>query len=174
MTSPYYTHWHPTSYSGITFKSKLEARWYAFFTHLGIPTAYEAQKFFIPELFTTPEQWYTPDFGLLGMPYPVIEIKPNFRSTGGVINQAILKLKSVSKETPCALIAGSCWPGEFDIAFFRAGEIYKPRVGIVDKVRLTFGISRKQAKSVMVLKILLGNHRRDYMGAFRYSYEVVK
>lgn len=174
MTTPYYTHWHPTQYLGITFRSKLEARWYAFFAHLGLSVSYEPRQFAIPELITTPEYHYTPDFGLLGMPYPVIEIKPNLNKTGGVVNQAILKLKAVSREVPCALIAGSCWPGEFDIAFFRDGEVFKPKMDTINKVRLVFGLARKESKSVVALKMLLNNHKGDYMGAFRYSYEVVK
>src|SRR5512147_2851737 len=107
---PYYTHWQPTEWNGISFKSKLEARWYIFFVRLGIYLAYEPRQFTIPELINTPEYKYTPDFGLLNMPYPILEIKPDFSRKGEVIQRAILKLKAVSKETPCALIAGSCWP----------------------------------------------------------------
>lgn len=176
MVNSYYSiPWHPVTYQSIQFDSKLDCRWYIFFQTLGVPTVYHPPAHFIPELYGTPEYRYTPDLGLLGMPYPIVEIKPNMRQTGGVIKMAILKLKAISRGgTPTALIAGPCWPGQFDIAFFKDGQNYRPPIGFVDKVRLTFGISRKEAKSVLVLKMLLGNYRGDYLGAFRRSYERVK
>lgn len=170
--TPYYTHWHPTVFNGIQFKSKLEARWYIVFTHLGLSAVYEPRRFAIPELQHTPEHYYTPDFGLLNMPYPIVEIKPDFSLKSGVITQAVLKLKSVSCSTPCALIIGSCWPGEFDVLFFENGKRIKPKVGAISKVYLALG--RSESKSVVALKVLLGGWRGDYMGAFRYSYEVIK
>ena len=48
----------PTMYNGITFRSRLEARWAVFFDHMGIRYLYE------PKRVTTPLGWYIPDFYL--------------------------------------------------------------------------------------------------------------
>ena len=176
MTDYYSLPWKPTVFEGIQYASKLEARWAAFFQKLGIINSYEPRQFAIPELETTPEHIYTPDFGLLNTPYQIIEIKPNMRQANGVINQAILKLKSVSYHynTPTALVAGNCWPGEFDIVFFRDGEVVRSHIGWLNRVKNVFGLNRKESQSVLVLKMLLGNHKRDYMRAFQYSREVIR
>ena len=166
----------PVLFSGVQYRSKLEAHWAAFFIKLGIINSYEPRSFVIPELDATPEYLYTPDFGLLSTPYQIIEIKPNMRQANGVINQAILKLKSVSLhyKTPTALVAGNCWPGEFDIAFFRNGQSVFPDIGLINRIKATFGLRRREAESVLILKMLLGNHKRDYMRAFQYSREVIR
>ena len=176
MTDYYSLPWKPTIVEGVQYASKLEARWAAFFQKLGIINSYEPRQFAIPELETTPEHIYTPDFGLLSTPYQIVEIKPNMRQANGVINQAILKLKSVSLhyKTPTALVAGNCWPGEFDIAFFRDGKNVFPDIGLINRIMLTFGLMQKEAESVLVLKMLLGNHKRDYLRAFEYSREVIR
>lgn len=175
-TGAYYNiPWHKVTYQSIEFDSKLDCRWYILFQSLGVPVVYHPPSHHIPELLNTPEYRYTPDLGLLGMPYPIIEIKPNMRQAGGVIKMAILKLKSISKQgTPTALIAGNCWPGQFDIAFFRDGINYRPPIGFIDKIRLTFGITRKEAKSILVLKLLLNNQKGDYLKAFVRSYEAIR
>ena len=170
MTDYYSLPWKPTLFEGIQYASKLEARWAAFFIKLGIIASYE------PRQFETPEYIYTPDFGLLGTPYQIIEIKPNMRQANGVVNQAILKLKSVSLHyrTPTALVAGNCWPGEFDIAFFKDGKNVFPDIGLINRIKCVFGLNRRESESVLVLKMLLGNHKRDYMRAFSYSREVIR
>jgi hypothetical protein len=48
----------PTKYNGVTFRSRLEARWAVFFDHMGIRYLYE------PKRVTTPLGWYIPDFYL--------------------------------------------------------------------------------------------------------------
>lgn len=62
----------PTTYDGVTFRSRLEARWAVFFDALGIEWVYEAEGF---ELSTG--EWYLPDFWLPtfggGM---FVEVKP--------------------------------------------------------------------------------------------------
>lgn len=65
----------PTKYAGITFRSRLEARWAVFFDALGISWEYE------PETFTRQEYGipqYTPDFSiqLVGSPMFYVEVKP--------------------------------------------------------------------------------------------------
>lgn len=51
----------PTTYAGIEFRSRLEARWALFFDELGITWAYE------PEGFELPSGNYLPDFWLPGV-----------------------------------------------------------------------------------------------------------
>jgi hypothetical protein len=46
----------PTEYAGHKFRSRLEARWAVFFTHMGIPWQYE------PEGYELPSGRYVPDF----------------------------------------------------------------------------------------------------------------
>lgn len=58
----------PTEYSGVTFRSRLEARWAVFFDALGIKWEYE------PEAFALPSGNYLPDFRLHGIGY--FEVKP--------------------------------------------------------------------------------------------------
>lgn len=48
----------PTFYAGVTFRSRLEARWAVFFDVLDVPWRYE------PEGFQCPSGWYLPDFWL--------------------------------------------------------------------------------------------------------------
>ena len=176
MSDYYSLPWKPTSFQGVQYRSKLESHWAAFFIKLGIIASYEPRSFVIPELENTPERFYTPDFGLLSTPYQIIEIKPNMRQANGVVDRAILKLKSVSYhyQIPTALIAGNCWPGEFDIAFFKDGKNVFPDIGLINRIKATFGLKRREAESVLVLKMLLGNHKRDYLRAFEYSREVIR
>jgi hypothetical protein len=49
----------PTQYAGITFRSRLEARWAVFFDALDIPWEYEPERFHLTDGST-----YTPDFRL--------------------------------------------------------------------------------------------------------------
>lgn len=60
----------PTMYKGVTFKSRLEARWAVFFDYLGIVWFYEFEGF---QLLSG---WYVPDFWLPDLNC-WIEIKPN-------------------------------------------------------------------------------------------------
>lgn len=58
-----------TTYAGVTFRSRLEARWALLFDTVGIPWQYE------PRCFRTPEGGYLPDF-LVGKVRPFwLEIK---------------------------------------------------------------------------------------------------
>lgn len=49
----------PTTYNGITYRSRIEARWAAFFDHLNIRFSYEPKAFDLGAL-----GWYLPDFYL--------------------------------------------------------------------------------------------------------------
>ena len=59
----------PTAYGGVTFRSRLEARWAVFFDSLGLAWQYE------PEGYETPDGWYLPDFWLPGIRH-LLEVKP--------------------------------------------------------------------------------------------------
>lgn len=48
----------PTTYNGVKFKSRLEARFAVFFDQMGVRWEYE------PEGYRLPSQWYAPDFWL--------------------------------------------------------------------------------------------------------------
>jgi hypothetical protein len=58
VNQPFNGHSLPTEYNGVTFRSRLEARWAVFFDHMGIRYLYE------PARVTTPLGWYIPDFYL--------------------------------------------------------------------------------------------------------------
>ncbi len=60
----------PTKHDGITFRSRLEARWAVFFSGAGLRWQYEAEGFQLPS------GWYLPDFWLPDIE-TWIEIKPN-------------------------------------------------------------------------------------------------
>ncbi len=59
----------PTRFGGVQFRSRLEARWAVFFTHLGLPWFYEYEGFQLSS------GWYVPDFWLPKLK-AWIEIKP--------------------------------------------------------------------------------------------------
>lgn len=59
----------PSTYNGVTFRSRLEARWAALFDSYGIQWAHE------PEGFETPSGNYLPDFYLPRMD-TYVEVKP--------------------------------------------------------------------------------------------------
>jgi hypothetical protein len=58
----------PTEYGGVTFRSRLEARWALFFDALGVIWQYE------PEGFDLPSGLYVPDFWVSGAGW--FEVKP--------------------------------------------------------------------------------------------------
>ena len=71
----------PTLWRGVQFRSRLEARWAAFFTQLGWSWEYEPVDF----------NGYIPDF-VLKFPNPTfVEVKPFFHHADPVIRQAIEK-----------------------------------------------------------------------------------
>lgn len=110
----------PTVFGGVTFRSRLEARWAVFFARLGLEWQYE------PRAYTT-ESWsgrYTPDFRLpeLGM---LIEIKPH-----KVVDQYLVEKYSVFgpdlvKSDECKLFmfaVGAPRPGSRLVGWWRYGE----------------------------------------------------
>lgn len=71
----------PTTFMGVEFRSRLEARWAVFFEAAGIAWNYE------PRWITLPDGSYLPDF-ILPELHLVVEVKPTFQET------AILRLAS--------------------------------------------------------------------------------
>lgn len=63
----------PTTFNGIIYRSRLEARYAVFFQKLGIPYEYEPEGFYVPT--KCGNKAYLPDFLILGDCY--IEIKPS-------------------------------------------------------------------------------------------------
>ena len=62
----------PTSFNGITYRSRAEAKWAWFFDKCRIHVQYE------PEGFKTEAGWYLPDFQLMEAPRPTyFEVKPH-------------------------------------------------------------------------------------------------
>lgn len=59
----------PSIYKGVTFRSRLEARWAAVFDHYEVPWAYE------PDAYDTPSGFYLPDFYLPTL-HTFVEVKP--------------------------------------------------------------------------------------------------
>jgi hypothetical protein len=70
----------PTTYNGIKFRSRLEARWAVFFDELGIKYLYEYEGFELAK-----KEWYLPDFYL--PEYGIYcEVKPSIIEVNENIN----------------------------------------------------------------------------------------
>ena len=70
----------PTTYNGIKFRSRLEARWAVFFDQVGIKYLYEYEGFELEN-----KEWYLPDFYL--PEYGIYcEVKPNITEVNQNIN----------------------------------------------------------------------------------------
>lgn len=91
----------PTTYNGVRFRSRLEARYAAFFTEIGWPWRYEPIDL----------EGYIPDF-MLGFEQGDVL----FEVKGSMEDEAIAKSK----------IEASGWTGEAVVA---AGDITSPRIG---------------------------------------------
>ena len=79
----------PTRYKGITFRSRLEARWAVFMDLLELPWGYEVQGFDLGDV-----GWYLPDFEVSGAGIGgfFAEVKP----WGGLTPQAVSKIEAVA------------------------------------------------------------------------------
>lgn len=79
----------PTTYSGVTFRSRVEARWAVFFDHLGVAWEYEPEGF---EL--SPNRRYLPDFLL-----------PELGANGGTWFEVKGKAPTEAEERRCQDLA---------------------------------------------------------------------
>lgn len=102
----------PTTYRGITYRSRVEARWAVFFEHMGWPAAYE------PEGFDMEGTWYLPDFWLpdLGV---YVEIK-----AADPTDEEVSRCRKLAEHTgkQVWLIAGSPGSGTYKVLVFRHEE----------------------------------------------------
>ena len=137
----------PTKYSGVTFRSRNEARWAVFFDALGIRWTYEDQGYKLESGAT-----YLPDFRirLASGKYLYVEAKPDNYDKFDSGNHAYLtKLYNFSKESGCVvllvdgspsykpydLIDGTLnWP-TLKLAFW---QDYDPFVRIADEYWLSY------------------------------------
>ncbi len=107
----------PTEYSGIQFRSRLEARWAVFFDALGLKWQYE------PEGYQLPSGWYLPDFLLPNMcGGTFIEIKPAFPAE----NEPLLHCLHLAKSTGLYvyMTTGQCVVETPSILFDEDGELH--------------------------------------------------
>ncbi|NKK36815.1 hypothetical protein GFL72_19545 [Rhizobium leguminosarum bv. viciae] len=81
----------PTSYKGVTYRSRTEARWAVFLDVLGVSFHYEPEKFTLSD-----RQWYLPDFYVDDW-RAFIEVKPN---NDAIVNQEAAKARLLSKDRP--------------------------------------------------------------------------
>ena len=101
----------PTTYNGLRYRSRLEARWAAFFDLMKWPHAYEPFDL----------DWYVPDFVLLFEAGPVlVEVKP-----------ALFLEELVG---PARKIERSGWTAEYLVVgaeLFTPGDWYGPTLGLL-------------------------------------------
>ena len=88
----------PTTYNGIKYRSKLEARWAAFFTTLGIEFDYEPEGFkfsgqYKPNGYGSPSLSYRPDFFL-----PKLNVWAEVKPTAPTMEETA-KVTRLSAET---------------------------------------------------------------------------
>lgn len=87
----------PTTYNGITFRSRLEARWAYYWDLIGLKWMYEFEGFDLNG------EWYLPDFYIPEFGY--IEIKPEGGVTEDVLRKVkMMPIRTVIYEGPPSLI----------------------------------------------------------------------
>ena len=94
----------PAKYSETNFRSKLEARWAAYFDLLDLEWSYK------PERFSLPEQNYCPDF-YVNRPHQrgrrdygfYVEVKPTEEEKGLVVDKLISLSKIINEEIFCVV-----------------------------------------------------------------------
>jgi len=103
---------HPTRYGGVLYRSRLEARWAAFFDFLGWPHVYEPLDL----------KGYIPDF-ILTFPYApiLVEVKPELYLKDLARHEAKIRLSGWGEE---ALVVGA-------VLFPRTGDYFGTVIGII-------------------------------------------
>jgi hypothetical protein len=87
----------PTLYNGITYRSRMEARWSCFFTLGGIDVRYEFEG------FQTSAGWYLPDFEFKDTETPTyFEVKPEVPTT-----EEWAKMKALAKKADVFVAIGA-------------------------------------------------------------------
>lgn len=148
----------PTEYLGLTFRSRLEARWAVFFGTRGIPWEYEPARFKLAA-----DDTYLPDFLLAGR--VIVEIKPER-------NDEILasreKLERLSQEARCLglLVCGSPGVGTYSIEAFDGRDD-----GWVEGPAWKFGRGRKEERDSYLVSDSAGACFYEYGGADKFTGE---
>jgi hypothetical protein len=144
----------PTTYRGVHFRSRLEARWAVFFDALGIRWEYECR------LFSRDEVYYLPDFHLPGHD-AWGEVKPealdaaSWRKAKLLVRQArrpLLLLVGLPSARPVQSLDWiapperhgfeGCWP-PLDEEGFHPGWVDFEQSGGAGRVRRAAGLSRR-------------------------------
>ena len=116
----------PTNYKGVTYRSRLEAKWARFFTLIGI-FDFEYEKVKIQRN----GKEYIPDFFLYGFYYDgvlAVEVKPCMPSA-----QYCDYLMDVTQELECDLILVIGEPSAFQEGFFIPGKKTLKRTGLAKR-----------------------------------------
>jgi hypothetical protein len=89
----------PSVYRGITFRSRLEARWAAYFDLLQIQWIYE------PEGFELPSGNYCPDFEIKSFYFKsnYLEVKPNKESADFIAHKLVDLVKMTKRDVFCVI-----------------------------------------------------------------------
>ena len=99
----------PTTYNGITFRSRLEARWAVYFDAIGITYEYEMERYDF-----TPDMSYLPDFYLREVNMWA-EVKP-VQLDG--IELTKVEYLVLTTEIPCLLLVGSPQAKPYEAIYF--------------------------------------------------------
>lgn len=144
-----------TYYRGYKMKSRLEARWAAFFTAMGLTWVYEPEGFDMKEA-----GWYLPDFWIEDLQL-YVEIKPR-PIPGDSSDQIIIAWKCIQLARmtckPTLLISGQPYFGEYGCGYVRP-DIYSP-----DQIRRgCFAVGRRCDH------LWLFDFREDYEEGFAFN-----
>lgn len=112
----------PTKYRGITYRSRLEARWAVFFDEIGVKYHYELEGIDLGHV------WYLPDFFLYER-NTWIEIKPQAPTKEEWLKAASLLLALVKSgsEANVAILYGRPWLDERSPEYFYLNLL--PQIG---------------------------------------------
>ncbi len=151
----YTIEWQPTLYNGVTYRSKLEARWAVFFNSLGVIHSYEPRTFYFAEFYGQADLYqFTPDFGILAG-YDFLEMK----FSAPTVNE-YAKIRALSERGyKCAIFAGGCNPDVKVYLFENGHRKYIPRTSVFLQQCFQFKLNGRQGETVTALKMVLGKHR---------------
>lgn len=102
-----------TYFRGYKFRSRLEARWAVFLTHLAVPFDYEFQGFDLGAA-----GWYLPDFWL-PQQQVWIEVKP----TQEVTTDELKKARALAQQSSCAVYVVIGLPGSDPAIYMPTGKV---------------------------------------------------
>jgi len=128
-----------TRYRGNRYRSRLEARWAAFFDGIGVDYVYE------PDTFPLPGGWYLPDFWIPSWDV-YAEIKPSHLND---IERRKCEDLSIAKQKPVIAIQGQPFLDEYRVNAFAVGfEHYHELSGVGWHMRFAECVSCETKKLV--------------------------